>query len=539
MACLLMKKIFLILLFICSFHRIYPNNLKIDALFHSLDPYSIAEFFAFYHLYKGTEQGEKALAKGWELLNAHREVYRQLQGNLTLPDLDIDAIISLVNKTSTENPIPLSEEQLEIIESLSDHLANRKLKGFTLWDKELLPTLPSEEIDLARSLLLYQFEENENWKQEIRQYEASIDLMSLQILARLPKNASSEEKIHAINQFIFYEKRFRFPPHSLWVNDIDLYTFLPSVLDSRKGVCLGVSILYLSIAQRLDLPLEIITPPGHIYISYVDQDKTINIETTARGISLPSKSYLGINTYQLQKRIMKEVIGLSLINQASVSWHRENYEITVSLYEQARIFLPDDPLLKMLLGYNYLFLGKIDEGKALLNEIKNLPFEGAIYKETTPEDYLNGKIDIEGIKTIFLNVNETRDSILKKQEQIKGILKKYPAFRDGLLQLAVTYLQLNRGGEALEALSQYHKIDSNNPTVEYYLTLLCADRFRYQKAWEHYKLVEKIISKKNHFPDFLKKLKLQLRTLYPDPEDIPQLAIKRLPKKRTMHYVSV
>src|SRR5665647_1570782 len=105
--------------------------------------------------------------------------------------------------------------------------------------------------------------------------------MALQILARLPPKASPQQKILKINELIFDEMRFRFPPHSLYAKDIDVYTFLPSVLDSHRGVCLGVSILYLCIAQRLDLNLEMITPPGHIYVRYRTTDQTINIETTA------------------------------------------------------------------------------------------------------------------------------------------------------------------------------------------------------------------------------------------------------------------
>ena len=97
--------------------------------------------------------------------------------------------------------------------------------------------------------------------------------------------------------------RFRFPPHSLHAKDIDIYTFLPSVLDGRRGVCLGVSILYLCLAQRLGLDLEIITPPGHIYVRYQSPEgEMINIETTARGIDIPSERYLGMETRKLQTK---------------------------------------------------------------------------------------------------------------------------------------------------------------------------------------------------------------------------------------------
>ena len=114
--------------------------------------------------------------------------------------------------------------------------------------------------------------------------------------------------------------------------------------------------------------------------------------------------------------------------------------------------MPHDPLLKMLLGYNYLFVGQIKEGKKLLEEIRNVTFDHAVSKEITPEDFLLGKVDVEGIKAIFSQVDDTRQSILDKQAKLQDILSHHPHFRDGILQLAITYLQLGRGHEACETL---------------------------------------------------------------------------------------
>ena len=168
-----------------------------------------------------------------------------------------------------------------------------------------------------------------------------IDLMALQIRSTLSPNSKPEEKIDAINRFIFEELGFRFPPHSCYATNVDLYTFLPSVLDSRRGVCLGVSILYICIAQRLSLPLEMITPPGHIYVRYKNGEKEINIETTARGIHLEVlETYLAINTRSLQQRNVKEVIGLSHFNQASVYWITEKMKNPLNAMLQRKNIFP-------------------------------------------------------------------------------------------------------------------------------------------------------------------------------------------------------
>ncbi len=474
----------------------------------NLDPLSVEEHLAYYKLYPETTEGQKALKHAWKLLGEGAGV--KLESLETLPDVDLETVISLITRESSDPPANLNAAQLSQLNKISSQLPNRKLKGASVWTKEEVLAFPSEEVDLSRALLIQQFEDRPSPKEEILQYEAVLDLMALEIRARLPTWASDVDKIHMINRFIFEEKRYRFPPHSLYAKEIDLYTFLPSVLDSREGVCLGVSILYLSIAQRLGLSLEIVTPPGHIYLRYQSPDGEINIETTARGINMPSEIYHGINTRALQQRNVKEVIGLAFVNQASVAWEQGKHEETIRLYEKALPYLPKDPLLQMFLGLNYLFVGNIDKGRELLLPLKTLTFDFSVSPETIPADYLSGATDAKSIKAIFTHVDETRESVLDKLATMEKVAATYPRFRAGLLQLAVCHLQLGHATEALKILEQYHKIDPSDATVQYYLSILYLERFDIPNAWRHYSLAEKLTSDRNHHPKPLKLLKAAL-----------------------------
>jgi len=499
---------FFLLFSLCAFAKT-PSELR--ALFSSLNPYSVSQNFAFYELYPETAEGEKAFKRAWGLLNQNKEV----DLDITLPKIDFRPIIALVNKESYDAP-KLSDKQIKFIQSLAKHLHNRQLKGFQAKSEKEVLELSPNEVDVLKALFLAQ--ENSSTEQ-LQHYESTVDLMALQILAKLKKNASDIDKIHAINDFIFYEMHFRFPPHSLWAKDIDVYTFLPSVIDNRQGVCLGVSILYLCLAQRLNLPLEIITPPGHIYVRYRKNDhEVINIETTARGIDPPTEMYLGIETKALQMRNLKEVTGLAFINQASVSWSRSDYKTAVKLYENAIKYIPQDPLLKQFLGMNYLFVGDIKKGEILLREVQDAECDFSISKDTIIEDYLNKQINIEGIKKVFLPVDQKRESIIQKKEEIVKVLKKYPKFRAGIFQLAGTWLQLGREKEAKKILMKYEKIDENEATVNYYLSVICAQRHDFINAWKYYEKTEKILKSHNHFPKALKELKLALLQLCPRPE---------------------
>jgi regulator of sirC expression with transglutaminase-like and TPR domain len=438
----------------------------------------------------------------------------EIDPEMILPTIDLQPMITLVNRTSQEQTPLLSDDQLDVIEKISQHLGNRNLRGFNCWKQEEILSLPHDEIDIGRGLLIAEIGSDEKYK--IRSYEASIDLMALQILARLSFDATPKQKIRAINDYIFSEMRFRFPPHSLHAKDIDLYTFLPSVLDSRKGVCLGVSILYLCLAQRLDLKLESVTPPGHIYVRHVGIDGEItNIETTARGIDLPCEVFLGMETKSLQTRNPKEVIGLAFMNQAAVSWHRDNPERAIELYHKAMPFLPDDFLLNMFLGFNYLFIGKEKEGKALLEKVRGKIPDHAISADTVSEDYLAGLTDAESIRVVFSEVNETKTSILNKRKKIEAVVDKYPKFRQGILALAITYLQMGREKEALPILEKYISLYPQDPTVNYYLSAIHAQRRNYPQAWKFLTTAENLLKEKNHDPKALQELRKKLQKVCP------------------------
>ena len=490
------------------------EDLKLRALYASLDPKSIAELFAFYELYPTSPYSQQAFEKVWHLLNLHKEQKLSLIEKLFLPKLDISSLVALVNKQTYESPTALNHEQLFMIERLASHLHNRKLQGYQAKTKNELQQLPSDEIDIARALLVYQYDNQPDAQLLIRRYEAQLDMMALQILARLPLNPSHKQMLEGLSDFIFHRMQFRFPPHALMAKEVDTYTLLPSVLDNRKGVCLGVSILYLSLAQRLNLPLEIITPPGHIYVRYNDGQEILNIETTARGVHMPTEVYLGINTYKLSTRSMKEVIGMAFVNQASVLWRRQQYHQAAALYEDALPFMPDDYHLKLFLSIQYLMLSEQQKAIGLLEHLLDKIPQDCVYKDTLAEDILAYQVDKDSLEAVFLPVDETRDSIKKKQVLLKQVVAKYPKFRAGLLHYAITFLQLGRSKEGLDVLKLYEKIDAEDPTINYYLSALLLERLSYKQSLKYLQKAQQTLQTKNHTPKCLQDLEAQLKLVY-------------------------
>jgi regulator of sirC expression with transglutaminase-like and TPR domain len=60
--------------------------------------------------------------------------------------------------------------------------------------------------------------------------------------------------------------------------------YLNFVLDTKKGNCWGTSILYLSVAERVALPLYAVSAPDHSFVRYADDYKKINIEPGYDGV---------------------------------------------------------------------------------------------------------------------------------------------------------------------------------------------------------------------------------------------------------------
>ncbi len=425
------------------------------------------------------------------------------------------ALVALINQREKE-PVILNPSEIDLIDDLGASLLNRKLKGYQAKSESDVIALAPEDVDLARGLFLSLLPNTPDRWLEMRSYESLLDLMALQVLATLPLNATPKEKIKAINELVFFELGYRFPPQAVSTVDIDVYTFLPTVLNSRKGVCLGVSILYLCLAQRIGLPLEMITPPGHIYVRYKKGSEEINIETTCRGVHIDSEKYLSIDNCSLEQQNIKQVIALAYFNQASVFLGTQRFELAEVAYKKALPYHPEYPPLHRFLGISLCLNGKEQEGKTHLEKSKTYLLEHQVSPDTLADDYLNGKINAEGIARFVKHVGSTRQELLEEKNAYEKILQHYPQFRAGWLGLAGTWMELGNERKALAALESYHNIDSSHATVEFYLASLFAKRLNFVKGWEHLEHCEKLTQARNYTPEGVRDFREALQRVCPE-----------------------
>ncbi len=67
--------------------------------------------------------------------------------------------------------------------------------------------------------------------------------------------------------------------------------FMHGLLKTRKGYCMNLSLLYLIIGQRLNIPLYGVALPNHFFVRYDDGSTQINIDGTEKGASFSDDFY--------------------------------------------------------------------------------------------------------------------------------------------------------------------------------------------------------------------------------------------------------
>lgn len=183
-----------------------------------------------------------------------------------------------------------------------------------------------------------EFSSKPSLNQGVDRFKVLLDFLALSALALTKDRDNPLDLIDALNTVLFYEQNYRFPLLQTYERNIGEHSEIWSLLDRSEGVCLGVSILYYAIAQRLGLKLELLTPPGHIYLR-LDRSAfahlSRNIETTAYGAHLPDELYWS-KPQEAQVRSPEEIPSLVFMNEGSACAYRKEYLAAYDYYKKAQ-----------------------------------------------------------------------------------------------------------------------------------------------------------------------------------------------------------
>lgn len=111
-------------------------------------------------------------------------------------------------------------------------------------------------------------------------YQALLDGMAKEIAPRIRRKRLPEEILRTINTYLFLEQGF--------VGNTDYYydpdnSYINRVLDRRTGIPISLSMIYLLIAKRLELPIFGVGMPGHFLVKYSDKGNEILADPFNKG----------------------------------------------------------------------------------------------------------------------------------------------------------------------------------------------------------------------------------------------------------------
>ena len=116
-------------------------------------------------------------------------------------------------------------------------------------------------IDLARGCLMIAQDADPGL--DVDRYVGEIERMAIRLRGRMPQKCSAEERVVALNQFLYEDLGF-------WGNTDDYYdprnSYLNEVIDRKTGIPISMSILYMEVGRRIGLPLEGVSFPGHFLV---------------------------------------------------------------------------------------------------------------------------------------------------------------------------------------------------------------------------------------------------------------------------------
>ncbi|HTP63658.1 MAG TPA: tetratricopeptide repeat protein [Burkholderiales bacterium] len=136
-----------------------------------------------------------------------------------------------------------------------------------------------KDIDLARACL--QVAEDAYPGLDVDGYVEEIERFAGRLRARLAPPVSAEDRVIALNEFLFYDLGFRgnagnyYDPRNSYLNE---------VLDRRTGIPITLSVLYLEIGKRIGLPLEGVSFPGHFLVRLPMRGGTLVLDPFAGGL---------------------------------------------------------------------------------------------------------------------------------------------------------------------------------------------------------------------------------------------------------------
>ena len=161
---------------------------------------------------------------------------------------------------------------------------------------------------------------------------------------------------------------------------------LETVLARKKGNCLGLSMLYLSLADRLGIPFRGVYVPSHCFVRYEGNDVRVNVEFADGGAPWEDARYrrefrIPLVSPYLHSLTPTEMLGVFLKTLGAGYSRKGREEDALRLYDEAGRLYPGLPDVYYNAGVSLQKLGRLDEAAGKYRRALDLDPEMAAARE--------------------------------------------------------------------------------------------------------------------------------------------------------------
>lgn len=121
---------------------------------------------------------------------------------------------------------------------------------------------------------------------DVNAYVRKLDAIAEEVLDRMGTRVSGEETVKTLGRYLFTEQGFRGNTKNYYEPD---NSYLNRVVDRRTGIPISLSVFYLLIGKRLNLPVHGIGMPGHFLVKYEAERYRMFVDCFNAGALLTEK----------------------------------------------------------------------------------------------------------------------------------------------------------------------------------------------------------------------------------------------------------
>lgn len=202
---------------------------------------------------------------------------------------------------------------------------------------------------------------------DVEKYSKRLDQMAAEINAMTKGIDDPDFRIRVMNTYFYKKEKFGYDYDDPRGRKLE-NRLLNGIMDTKKGNCYTLPLLYLTVAQRLGYPVHMVTVPDHFFLRYLDSRlKNQNIEATGQGgfssdeeyrkdFSITNKA-INEGSY-LRTMTNRDLVATMLLTSGILYTQNRDYARAILYAKTAIRIAPWEPVQYQSLGEMYEHLMK-------------------------------------------------------------------------------------------------------------------------------------------------------------------------------------